>query len=264
MPDRGQHPQRDHKSVVREEFTRQAAAYAAAAVITNEERLGRLVTAIKPRPSDRALEVATGPGYGAFALAARCGEVVGLDLTDAPLQIAERNRRERAVANLRFETGDAENLSFGDGGFDIAVCRFAFHHFEDPSRVLAEMCRVCRPGGTVAIEDLYLSEIPERARYANHIERLRDPSHTRALALSEFMQMFARAGIEIQRRYSDELASDLESWLQTAQTGSGEVAEVHQLLRDDMEKDLSGMRPFFHEGRLHFFQRTIAIIGRKL
>ncbi len=70
--------QRDHKAVVREEFTHQAKAYATASAITNEDRLSRLVTAISPGSNDRALEVATGPGYVAMALAARCGEVIGL------------------------------------------------------------------------------------------------------------------------------------------------------------------------------------------
>lgn len=255
-------PSHDHKAVVREEFTRQADAYAAAAVITSEARLARLVGAIKPARSARALEVATGPGYVAMALAAQCGEVVGIDLTEAPLRIAERMRVERGLTNVRFEPGDAENLPESD--FDIVVCRFAFHHFEDPRRVLAQMARVCRMGGTVAVEDLYASEEPGRAAYWNAIERLRDHSHTRALALSEFVAMFANTGIEIERLYSDEIAVDAESWLASAQTGTDDAREVRAFLMRDMNEDLSGIRPFMRDGRLYFTQRTIAIVGRKL
>ena len=252
----------DHKAVVREEFTRQADAYAAAAVITSEARLARLVGAIRPASGDRALEVATGPGHVAMALAAQCGEVVGIDLTEAPLRIAERMRIERGLTNVRFESGDAENLP--ESEFDIVVCRFAFHHFEDPRRVLAQMCRVCRAGGTVAVEDLYASEEPGRAAYWNAIERLRDHSHTRALGLSELVAMFAEAGIEIERLHSDEIAADVEAWLASAQTGAGDAREVRALLVRDMNEDLSGIRPFMHDGRLHFTQRTVAIVGRKL
>jgi ubiquinone/menaquinone biosynthesis C-methylase UbiE len=99
-------------------------------VITNEDRLARLAAAINPAPTDRALEVATGPGYVAMALAARCREVVGLDLTDAPLAIADRTRRDRGLTNVLFQASDAENLPFGPAQFDLTVCRFAFHHFE--------------------------------------------------------------------------------------------------------------------------------------
>jgi SAM-dependent methyltransferase len=145
-----------------------------------------------------------------MALAARCREVVGLDLTDAPLAIADRTRRDRGLTNVCFQAGDAENLPFGPAEFDLTVCRFAFHHFEDPARVLAQMALVCRTGGAIAVEDLYASETPERGAYWNAFERLRDHSHTRALALSELIAMFARVGLEILRLYSDELTADTE------------------------------------------------------
>ncbi|HKV53344.1 MAG TPA: methyltransferase domain-containing protein [Candidatus Binataceae bacterium] len=254
---------RDHKTIVREEFTRQADSYASAAIITDEDRLAKLVAAINPSVSDRAIEVATGPGYVAMALAKRCAEVVGVDLTEAPLKIAERTRQQRVLGNVSFRTGDAENLPFGDAEFDIAVCRFAFHHFEEPARVLGEMCRVCRPGATIAVEDLYSSEVAERSNYYNHFERLRDHSHTRALPPSGLIALLARSRVEIQRLYSDELVVDVESWLQTAQD-SADAAEVRRLLDDDMRTDLSGTRPFMREGKMLFHQRTIALVGRKL
>lgn len=143
----------DHKATVREEFTRQADAYASAAVITDAERLARLVRAINPMPTDRALEIATGPGYVAMALAERCREVVGVDLTAAPIAIGQRTSRERGLTNVRFEVGEADNLVYGNGEFDVVVCRFAFHHFRNPEAILAQMCRVCCTGGTVAVED---------------------------------------------------------------------------------------------------------------
>jgi ubiquinone/menaquinone biosynthesis C-methylase UbiE len=134
----------DHKATVREEFTRQADAYAAAPVITDGERLARLVRAIDPQPGDRALEIATGPGYVTMALAEHCREVVGVDLTAAPIAIAQRTSGERGLANVRFEIGEADNLSYRDGEFDLVVCRFAFHHFLNPEAILKQMFRVCR------------------------------------------------------------------------------------------------------------------------
>ena len=115
----------DHKAIVREEFTRQAEAYASAAVIADQDRLTRLIAAISPEVDERAIEVATGPGYVALALAAKCSEVIGIDLAEAPLKIAERTRQSRGVTNVSFRIADAEALPFADGEFDIAVCRFA-------------------------------------------------------------------------------------------------------------------------------------------
>jgi ubiquinone/menaquinone biosynthesis C-methylase UbiE len=254
----------DHKAVICEEFTRQADAYARATAITDKDRLARLVTAISPEPGQRAIEIATGPGYVAMAMAKRCGEVVGVDLTEAPLKIAERTRRERGLTNVSFRNADAEELPFTDAQFDIAVCRFAFHHFEHPEKVLAEMCRVSRAGATVAIEDLYASEFSPRATYYNDVERLRDHSHTRALAPTELIGMVTRAGVELQRLYSDELVTDVDWWLESAQTGPGDAAEARRRLDEDLQHDLSGACPFLSAGRLVFHHRTLAVIGRKL
>lgn len=254
----------DHKAIVREEFTRQADAYARAAVITDEDRLARLVTAIAPGRDDRAIEIATGPGYVAMALATKCREVIGVDLTEAPLRIAERTRKSRGLSNLSFRTADAEQLPFADGEFKVAVCRFAFHHFEHPEQVLAQMCRVCGPSAIIAIEDLYASEFQARASYYNHFERLRDHSHTRALAPTELIAMLSQAGIELQRLYTDELVVEMESWLQGAQTNAEDSAEVRRLLEDDMRRDLSGAQPFLRDGKIMFHQRTLALIGRQL
>ena len=82
----------DHKEVVRQKFTHQAQAYAANPLIANQSRLSRLVQAVQPQPNARVLDVATGPGLVARAFAEAGCEVVGTDLTEAPLAIAEQTR----------------------------------------------------------------------------------------------------------------------------------------------------------------------------
>jgi ubiquinone/menaquinone biosynthesis C-methylase UbiE len=253
----------DHKATVREEFTRQAKAYAAAPVITDGERLARLVRAIDPQHSDRALEIATGPGYVAMALADYCREVVGVDLTAAPIAIAQRTSRERGLTNVRFEVGEADNLRYGDGEFDLVVCRFAFHHFLNPEAILQQMCRVCRGGGTVAVQDLYAHENPVRAARCNRIEQLRDTSHTRALALSEMIAMMGRGGLEVESIHSERLITERESWLASAQTPPDRAAEVREMLESDRLSDTSGMMPFVRDDATHFVQRIAAIVCRK-
>ena len=254
----------DHKEVVRQEFTRQAAAYAANTSIADPERIARLVQAVNPSPEARVLEVATGPGYVALGFAAVCREVIGVDLTAAPLAIADRTRRERGLTNVRFQEGDADHLPFAEGEFDVVVCRFAFHHFEDPPRVLTEMARVCRPDGTVAVEDLVVSEHPERAAYQNRFENLRDPSHTRAYPLSSLLAIFVSAGLEVENVQMGALTQAVERWLTNAQTPPDRAAEVRALIERDEAQDLSGARPCRQNGELYFIQRTATVVGRRL
>src|SRR5882724_1599314 len=122
-----------HKDLVREEFTRQAPGYADAPVIKDPLHLQALLDQVQPDADARVLEIATGPGHVALAFARVCREVVGVDLTEAPLKIAERMRSERGIANTRFMQGDVEvRLPFAEGEFDVTICRFAVHHFEHP------------------------------------------------------------------------------------------------------------------------------------
>ena len=254
----------DHKEAVQREFTQQAQAYAANPSIADAARLTRLVQAAQPATGARVLDVATGPGYVAMAFAEAGCEVLGLDLTAAPLAIAEQRRQERGLTNLRFQQGDAEHLPFGAKEFDIVVSRFALHHCEDPRRVLAEMARVCRVHGTVIIEDLVTSEYPARAEYQNRFERLRDPSHTRALPISEFLALFTACNLEVEQVYSDQLTPSLEQWLANAHTPAEPAQEVRALIEQDELRDLSGTRPFRQQGAIYFRQRTAAFVGRRL
>lgn len=259
MPDR-----ENHKQTVQEAFTRQAEAYASNASVTDADRIDRLVRMSGVGPDSRVLEVATGPGHVAFGFADICADVVGIDLTDAPLTIAADRKRDRGVENVAFLQGDAESLPFRDDSFDTVVCRLALHHVEAPSQILEEMVRVCRPPGTIAVEDLVVSEHTERGDYQNEFERLRDPSHVQALPLSELLETVANQGVEVQAVQTGTLVPEMETWLTDAETPDQRATTVREMLREDEQHDLSGTRPFRRDGDLHFVQRTATVVGRVL
>jgi ubiquinone/menaquinone biosynthesis C-methylase UbiE len=254
-----------HKNLVREEFTRQADDYAAAPIIRDLDHIARLVSVVAPRPEARVLEIATGPGHVAMAFAKVTREVIGVDLTEAPLKIAERMRVERGLHNVSFRQADVETrLPFGDNEFDVVVCRFAVHHFENPAIVIGEMARVCRIDGTVAVEDLISSEHPVRAEYYNRFERLRDTSHTRALALSELVKTIASTGLEIMRFESAALKNPVDRWFTSAQTTPDREAEARAMIERDLSEDLSGARPSRIDDELFFTHRVAIVTARKL
>ncbi|MET1059574.1 MAG: methyltransferase domain-containing protein [Nocardioides sp.] len=98
-------------------------------------------------PGDRVLDVACGTGVLARAAAGRTGgDVVGIDLNPAMLEVARRIRPD-----LAWRQGDAAALPCGDGTFDAVLCQAAVFFFPDVDAALAEMARVVRPGGMVAI-----------------------------------------------------------------------------------------------------------------
>jgi ubiquinone/menaquinone biosynthesis C-methylase UbiE len=253
-----------HKEVVRQEFTQQAQAYAANPLTTNQSRLTRLVQAVQPLPNARVLDVASGPGPVAMAFAEAGCEVVGIDLTEAPLAIAEETRQARGLTNLRFQLGDAEHLPFDELEFDIVVSRLAIHHCEDAQRVLAEMARVCRSQGLVVIDDLVVSEFPTRAEYQNLFEQLRDPSHTHALSIGAFLSLFTTCVLEVEQVYTDYLVQDVEQWLKNSHTPDDRAEKVRTMLEQDRVNDLSGTHPYLQDGVMYFRQRTATFVSRKL
>jgi len=111
--------------------------------------LGRL------QPGARVLDVGCGPGTITADLAARVpsGQVVGIDAAADVLHGARQEAERRGQANVRFETGDVYQLAFGDDAFDVVHAHQVLQHLSDPVAALAEMRRVCRPGGLVAARD---------------------------------------------------------------------------------------------------------------
>jgi SAM-dependent methyltransferase len=121
----------------------QVANYAAQAGIEFVER-----TEIKP--SSRILDVACGTGNVTVPAARAGGIVTGVDIATNLLEQA----RQRAAAeklDIRFDEGDAEELPYADAEFDIVMTMFGAMFAPRPERVAAELIRVCKPGGLIAM-----------------------------------------------------------------------------------------------------------------
>ena len=111
-----------------------------------------MVSAVGPRPGQRILDVATGTGLVAFALAARGAEVVGLDQSEDMLAGARaRQARAGSAGQVSFVRGEAEQLPFPDGSFDALTFTYLLRYVDDPQATLAELARVLRPGGRIGM-----------------------------------------------------------------------------------------------------------------
>jgi hypothetical protein len=131
--------------------------------------------------------------------------------------------------------------------------------------VVNGMARACRRGGVVLVEDICGSEHPARAAYQDRWEILRDPSHVRALPLSELLHIFRDAGLETETvSTADDLCPKVERWMATTKVPAKRAAEIRLLLEEDLRQDLSGTRPFRNgAGEMFFHARTAILSGRK-
>src|SRR5258706_12319543 len=197
----------------RSRFAPVAANYSRAKFHPSSERLQEVIDLVRPLRGDLALDVATGTGNTAFALAPLVRRVVGLDLTREMLDVARRITVERKIENVDWVIGDACVLPFPDETFDIYVVRAAPHHFHDIDAFLEEAYRVLRPGRDAAFIDC---APPSPARDVLHeVEVRRDPSHFMSLTVAEWRMRLERAGFEVEMARARELGWDYEEWMHT-------------------------------------------------
>jgi ubiquinone/menaquinone biosynthesis C-methylase UbiE len=117
---------------VQRQFGPNAERYARAAYFARGVDLDDLITVTQPQPTWRMLDVATGGGHCAFALAPLVQHITATDITAEMLIAASTVAHERGLDNITFEPADAEALPYTDGSFDLVTCRIAAHHFNDP------------------------------------------------------------------------------------------------------------------------------------
>lgn len=183
-----------HNETIVDQHTQQAEGYARLTQgMVATDRRAALRALIGVSPCDTLLDVACGPGSIALDLAPHVARVTGLDITPAMLDQARAAQVERGLANAEWVIGDAVALPFPDESFSIVSSGAAFHHFEEPERVLAEMARVCRPGGRIVVIDV-TPDAGKTDAY-DRMERMRDPSHGHAHGLTELQILGDQQGL---------------------------------------------------------------------
>ena len=167
---------------------------------------------LAPAGDERALDVGTGAGAFALALAPHVREVVALDLV--PELLAEA--RGRAPANVEVVEGDATALPFDDASFDLVLTARTLHHVARPELVLAEAVRVLRPGATLLVVDQLAPVDPIAAIELNRFERARDPSTTRVLADVDLRGLFEANNLVLRQAEIVREPRELERYLDLA------------------------------------------------
>ncbi|HEU5079446.1 MAG TPA: bifunctional demethylmenaquinone methyltransferase/2-methoxy-6-polyprenyl-1,4-benzoquinol methylase UbiE [Opitutaceae bacterium] len=115
----------------------------------------RLVSAVKAGEPRAILDLATGSGDVAFALAGKLGEsveILGMDFCQPMLDEAEIKKTERGgLPHVHFQQGDGLALPIEDNSFDAVTISFGLRNMSDRARALSEMMRVLRPGGSLFV-----------------------------------------------------------------------------------------------------------------
>jgi ubiquinone/menaquinone biosynthesis C-methylase UbiE len=177
------------------------------------EALGTRIRAFVHTTGDElALDVGTGAGALAIALAPVVRKVVAVDMV--PELLAEA--RKRVPGNVELVEADATALPFDDFSFDLVGTMRTLHHVPRPELVIAEIARVARPGATVLVMDQVAPIDPLAALELDRFERTRDPSHVRCLPDVDLRNLFESNSLHFVRVQRVQEARDLEAYLSVA------------------------------------------------
>jgi ubiquinone/menaquinone biosynthesis C-methylase UbiE len=253
---------KSHQEIIIDQFTRQAIPFTQVPAHSNEESLRLLIQVAGLFHEDDVLDVACGSGIVACAFAPLANHVTGIDITPAMLEQAQSMAKQRGLSNLTWQQGDIESLPFADARFSLVLSRYAFHHFLNPKVVLEEMIRVCRPGGRILIADVALP--PEKVEAYNALEKLRDPSHTRALTLEEFQSLFSQTNLQNVRLNFYKVEMSVEQQLAASFPNPGDIDRIRQLVRDDLEVNHLGINAHLRDDEIWYEVPISVIVAEKL
>lgn len=128
----------------------------------NPFRIGRL------QPGERVVDVGSGGGIDSLIAAKMVGpsgQIIGVDMTPAMLEMARKSASEAGAGNVEFREGLAESLPIPDGWADVVISNGVLNSLPDKLAALQEMARVLKPGGRLQIGDILVQQaVPEHAK----------------------------------------------------------------------------------------------------
>ena len=210
-----------------EQFNRQAADYAVSVPHSTSQSLSILTEWASLGRYELGIDIATGPGFTAFAIAQFCETVVASDIAEGMLVQARNIAGERGIENVRFEIVDAQSIPYPESTFDIVTCRTAPHHFPDIGKFLAEAHRVLKQSGVFLLCDTTTSDSPDLADWHQRVEAARDPSHVLAPSPSQWRNLVGKAGFQITHEQATQVNMTFWDWVKRSGTPDDVVSELH-------------------------------------
>ncbi|WP_121613097.1 class I SAM-dependent methyltransferase [Mesobacillus foraminis] len=226
----------DEKENVRRQFGANAANYVTSPSHARGQDLEKVVEMISiAAPGGELLDIATGGGHVANALAPFYQKVTALDLTPQMLKKAQAFIKSNGVSNVSFVQGDAEKLPFPDESFTTVTCRIAAHHFPDIAAFVKEAYRVLKANGLFILVDNVGPERNELDYFYNLIEKKRDASHVRAHKKTEWISLMEHQGFDIHHMTTFKKNFIFKNWCEMMRLPEEEQNELSGLMKSAPE-----------------------------
>lgn len=250
-----------HNDSIISQFTKQAVPFVHISQHSNRYGLNLMLKLSGPKHDDTVLDVACGPGIVACEFAKIVNHVMGIDLTPAMIEQAKQLQKQKDLQNIEWRIGDVSKLPYKDDSFSLIVTRYSLHHMINPGEVIAEMNRVCKPGGRILIIDV--TPPPDKRKAYNYVEKLRDPSHTEALTVVELKSMVEAEGFLNIKTESQDLEMNLEALINSSFPTPKNRDEIIQLFKQDISADNLGLKSYLKDDKINFYFPVSFIVADK-
>lgn len=250
-----------HRARILDQFTRQAVPFSQSPSVSNQEALDFIVRSAGAGPADTVLDVACGPGLLVCAFARVVRHATGIDITPAMLEQARKAQQEQELANVSWKQGDVTQLPYPDEHFSIVSCRFVFHHLEEPLIVLKEMKRVTKRGGWVVVADM--APAPEKAAALDEEEKLRDPSHVRALPEQELLALFDEAELSRPHVGRYRVECELDDLLSRSFPNPGDEEKIRKIFAESIATNSLDLNTREEKGKIYYSFPVAVMVAEK-
>lgn len=211
------------------QYGARARDYVASAVHSSGADLDQIEAELRGRSTARVLDLGCGGGHVSYRAAPHVAAVVACDVTASMLEAVAATAAERGLANITVQQGAAEALPFPDAAFDVVLCRFTTHHWQDMESGLRQARRVLKPGGSGVFIDSVAPADRVLDSHLQAVELLRDASHVRNYSTAEWVAALARAGFALDGITRRTLRMEFPVWTARTRTPPSHQAAIRSL-----------------------------------
>src|SRR5690348_3754321 len=218
-----------HEKRVAAQFGPRARAYVESKVHAQGADLEALKAIVSAARPVRALDLGAGGGHVSYLMAFHARQVTASDLSPDMLAAVAATARDRGIDNIQTVEAPAQDLPFADGCFDFLACRYSAHHWRDFDAGLKEARRVLKRGSHAVFIDACSPGPALLDTHLQAVELLRDTSHVRNYAASEWLAALGRADFALAGCRTWRLRMDFPVWTARMRTPEENVRAIRAL-----------------------------------